>query len=172
MKKRVRGVSPRAVAASALLLLAVAGPAASTQHKRPFIDQVLSGPKTFKPGEWLELTPARPLRVVRDTQELTLYPDPPIQLVFDPPGSATLIPSDGRSADIEAELIDGKGVTHRSRPGVTHTMTGDLKITTRSLNFEDLPRDAAFVKVRVRSSGAYPVKKILWRCYNWGEVHH
>ena len=46
--------------------------------RKPFIDRELLGPVTLK-SEWLELTPEQPLRVARDTHELTLFPDPPIQ---------------------------------------------------------------------------------------------
>jgi hypothetical protein len=133
-----------------------------------YIDRELSAIVTLN-QEWLELIPEKPLTVERDTQEITLYPDPPIQMVF-ADNSSKLIPADGRSADIEAELIDGNNVTYRSSPGVSQTMTGDLQVTSRSLNFKDLPKDAVFKKVRIRSSSAYPVKKILWSCYNWAEV--
>src|SRR5688572_15029006 len=170
MESRRRGRSFWVIAGAALLLCA-GGAAALVQRKNPFIDRSLSGPVTLKGGEWLELSPDAPLKAVRDTQEITLHPDPPIQMVFKK-DSADLIPSDGRAADIEAELVDDEGVTHRSRPGVSERMTGDLRIVSRSLVFKDLPKDASFKTVRIRSSAAYPVKKILWRCYNWGEAHH
>jgi hypothetical protein len=84
-------------------------------HRNPFIDRKLSGPVTLK-SEWLEFNLTEPLRVARDTQELTLFPDPPIQMVTDP-SDKSLVPVDGRDADIEAELIGSNGVTYRSAPG-------------------------------------------------------
>jgi hypothetical protein len=87
-------------------------------------------------------------------------------------GTSDLIPADGRSADIVAELIGSDGITYHSRPGLSETMTGNLKVMTRSLGFEDLPDNVTYTKVRIKSSAPYPVSKILWRCYNWGEVHH
>jgi len=126
--------------------------------KNPFIDRKLSGRVTLT-SEWLELTPAKPLKIARDTHELTLFPDPPIP--------------DGRpTAKIEAELIGSDGTTYHSRPGIAQTLSGDLKITSRSLGFKDLPDNVTYTKVRIKSSTPYPVSKILWRCYNWGEVNH
>jgi hypothetical protein len=136
----------------------------------PFIDRQLSGPVTLT-SEWLEFKLTEPLKVARDTQELTLFPDPPIQMVF-ARGTSDLIPADGRNADIESELIGSDGIAYHSRPGRSETMTGNLKITSRLLGFKDLPNDVTFTQVRIKSSARYPVSKILWRCYNWGEVHH
>jgi len=126
----------------------------------PYIDRELSGPVTLN-SEWLELTPKEPLKVQRDTQELTLFPDPPIKTV-----DGNQIPP----ADIEAELIDSKGEVHRSSPGLSETLTGNLQITSRSLGFKDLPRDITYKTVRIKSSAPYHVKKILWRCYNWSDA--
>jgi hypothetical protein len=126
--------------------------------KNLFIDRKLSGRVTIT-SEWLELTPAEPLKIARDTHELTLFPDPPI-----PDGTPT--------AKIEAELIGSDGTTYHSRPGIEQMLSGDLKITSRSLGFKDLPDNVTYTKVRIKSSTPYPVSKILWRCYNWGEVHH
>ena len=163
----------------ALGLVVLSAPAgAQTQRhgkriplRRPFIDRELSGPVTVK-AEWLELSPNEPLRVARDTHELTLFPDPPIQMVIDPTGKRSLIPLDSRDADIEAELIGSNGITYRSAPGRSERMTGNLKITSRSLDFKDLIKDVVYTRVRIKSSAPYPVKRILWRCYNWHEVHH
>jgi hypothetical protein len=126
--------------------------------KNPFIDRQLSGRVTLT-SEWFELKLTEPLKIARDTQELTLFPDPPI-------------PDGGPNVDIEAELIGSDGTTYHSRPGVSETLTGNLKITSRSLGFKDLPDNVTYIKVRIKSSVPYPVSKILWRCYNWGEVHH
>lgn len=145
--------------------------ALSARIPSPYIDQQLAGTITLTP-QWLELTPKEPLRVERDTQEVTLFPDPPIKMVDDPTGRRSLIAADRRDAVIEAELIDSKGVTHRARPGVSETMTGDLRVTSRSLSFKDLPKDVTYTKVRIKSSASYPVRKILWRCYNWSEVNN
>ena len=162
-----------------VVCLVVLSATAGAQHPRhrkhrplrtPFIDRQLSGPVTLK-SEWLELNPNEPLSVARDTQELTLFPDPPIQMVF-ARGTSDLVPADGRDADIEAELIGSNGITYRAAPGRSERMTGDLKLTSRRLDFKDLPKDVTYTKVRIKSSAPYPVKRILWRCYNWHEVHH
>ena len=164
------------VVASLVVLSAQAGAQTSRHRKRvlprnPFIDRELSGPVKLN-SEWLELSPNEPLRVARDTQELTLFPDPPIQMVNDPSGKKGLIPLDGRNADIEAELIGSNGITYRSAPGRSERMSGNLKITSRSLDFKNLPKHVTYTRVRIKSSASYPVKKILWRCYNWHDVHH
>jgi hypothetical protein len=132
-----------------------------------YIDREISGPVTLNQN-WWELTPSAPLTIARDTHELTLFPDPPIQMVDDPTGKQSLIPADGRDADIEAELIGSDGKAYRST-GHSETMAGDV-ITSRSLEFKDLPNNVTFTKVRIKSSVSYPVKKILWRNYNWGSV--
>ena len=153
------------------LLASVAIAPACMFFRDRYIDRELVGAVTLN-QKWLELTPEKPLTVERDTQEITLYPNPPIKMV-----SANvkggLAPADGRPADmeIEAELIDSNNVTYHSSHGASETMTGDLVVTTRSINFKNLPKDAVFKTVRIRSSASYPVKKILWRCYNWAEVH-
>jgi hypothetical protein len=135
------------------------------------IDHELSGKVTLT-NEWLELIPKDPLKVERNTQEVTLFPDPPIKMVDDPTGQRSLIPADGRDATIEVELIDTNGMKYQSRPGYSRSMTGDLYVTSHSVDFKYLPKDVGFAKVRIRSSAKYPVKKILWRCYNWSDVHH
>lgn len=155
------------VTPAALLISATV--ASACMLLNPYIDRELTGKVTLT-GKWIELTPEEPLKVERDTQEVTLFPYPPIQMVFD--DNNDLVPADGRAADIEAELIDSNGATHRSVPGRSQTMTGNLKITSRSLKFKDLPEEVTYTKVRIRSSASYPVKKILWRCYNWSDVNH
>lgn len=143
----------------------------SARIPSPYLDYQLSGPVALG-QQWLEFTPEEPLKVERDTQEVTLFPDPPIKMVDDPTGRRSPIAADGRDATVEAELIGSDGVTYHSRTGYTQHMTGDLYITDHSVGFKDLPRDVTFKKVRVRSSAPYPVKKILWRCYTWSEVNH
>jgi hypothetical protein len=135
-----------------------------------YIDREISGPVTLNQN-WIELTLSEPLTIARDTHELTLFPDPPIQMVDDPTGKQSLIPADGREATIEAELIGTDGKTYRSTPGVSQTMTGDLKVTMRRLGFKDLPADVRYARVRIKSSVPYPVKRILWRNYNWSSVN-
>jgi hypothetical protein len=153
----------------ALVAIVAIAPACMFFRDR-FIDRELSGAVTLN-QEWLELTSEEPWKVERDTQEITLYPDPPIKMIIDYNAKGGLVPADGRSATIQAELTDSKGVTYYSSPGVSETMTGDLEVISRSLKFKDLPKDAVFKTVRIKSSVAYPVKKVLWRCYNWSEVH-
>jgi hypothetical protein len=138
--------------------------------RNPYIDRELSGPATLN-DEWLELVPKEPLKAARDTQEVTLFPDPPIKMVDDPTGKRSLIPLDGRAADIEAELIGSNGITYLSSPGESVIMTGDLRVTSRSLRFKDLPKDVTYNKVRIKSSATYPVGRILWRCFNWSDVN-
>jgi hypothetical protein len=165
-----RGAQSLWNASLVLLMLGATISPACTFLRYPYIDRELSGPITLK-LDWLEFTPKEPLKAERNTQEVTLFPDPPIQMVDDPIGKASLVPSDGRSADIEAELIDTNGKIYRSRPGLSERMTGNLKVTSRSLNFKDLPHDVTYKTVRIRSSAPYPVKGMLWRCYNWSSVH-
>jgi len=149
-----------------LFLLTQTSSAQTSRHRKHvlpknlFVDQQLSGPITLK-SEGLELDPIKPLQATRDTQELLLLPDQPFPK-----------PEDGHDADIEAELIGSNGITYRSAPGLSETLSGDLKVTSRSLVFKNLPQDITYTKVRIKSSTRYPVKKIFWRCYNWGEVHH
>ncbi|HEX8638139.1 MAG TPA: hypothetical protein VF692_08760 [Pyrinomonadaceae bacterium] len=138
--------------------------------KDRYVDRELSNAVTLN-HEWLELTLEVPLKIQRKAQELTFYPEPSIKMIIDHNAKGGLVPAVGRSATIEAELTDSKGETYHSSPGVSETMTGDLEVITRSLKFKDLPKDAVFKTVRIRSNAAYPVKKSLWRCYNWAEVH-
>ena len=160
----------RLMVLSVALMISAVVVSACSLLRNPFVDRELSGPVTLKP-EWLELKPDAPLKVVRDTQELTLFPNPPIKMVDDPSRKKSLIPADGRDADIEAELLGSNGVTYRSRPGVSEMMTGNMEVTSRSVSFEDLPEDITFSKVRIKSSAPFPVKGILWRCYYWRDVH-
>jgi hypothetical protein len=152
--------------AFAFFIAAVCGSACGLAY----LDVKLSGPVTLN-ETWLEVTPSKPLAIARDTHEIALFPDPPIKMVDDPTGKRSLIPADGRDAAIEAELVGSNGVTYRSTPGVSETMTGDLKVTSRSLGFKDLPDGVTYTRVRIKSSVPYPVKEIIWRNYNWGSVH-
>lgn len=164
------------VVASLVVLSGATGSGQTSKHGKhnppsnPFIDRQLSGPVTLT-SEWLELKPMEPLKATRDTQELTLFPNPPIQMVSEG-NTGNLVPADGRKADIEAELIGSDGITYHSRPGRSESMTGNLRIVSRSLGFKDLPKNVTYTKVRIKSSARYPVSTILWRCYNWGEVNH
>jgi hypothetical protein len=135
-----------------------------------YIDVRLSDAVTLN-HNWLELTPTKPLTVTRDTHEIALFPNPPIKMVDDPTGKRSLIASDGRDAEIEAELVGSNGVTYHSRPGYEQSMTGNLYVTQQSIGFNDLPDNISFTKVRIKSSVPYPVKEIVWRNYNWGSVH-
>jgi|ERR1043166_2440798 hypothetical protein len=135
-----------------------------------YIDVQLSGPVRLN-EDWLELTPQVPLTIARDTHEIALFPDPPIKMVDDPTGKRSLIPSDGRDATIEAELVGSNGVTYHSQPGYEQSMTGDLYVAQHSVAFKDLSGDITYIKVRIKSSVPYPVKRILWRNYYWGSVH-
>ena len=164
-----RTISSKIMRGAVLLMLMLIPTAVSAFmfQRDSFIDRQLSSSVTLN-NKWLELTPKEPLKIERDTQELTLFPDPPIKMIY----KKDLVPVDGRLADIEAELIDSKGGIHRSRPGLSETMTGDLRVTSRSLVFKDLPADLTYTSVRIRSNTKYRVKRILWRCYNWADVHH
>ncbi len=153
------------------MLASVTVASACVLLRNPYIDRELSGKVTLT-KEWLELSPQEPLQVERDTQEVAFFPDPPIKMVDDPTGKRSLITADGRDATIEVELIDSNGVTYQSRPGYSQSMTGNLYVTRHSLDFKNLPKDVTYTKVRIRSSTEYPVKKILWRCYNWSDIHH
>jgi hypothetical protein len=152
--------------ALALFISAVYGSACGLAY----LDVKLSGPVALNQN-WLELTPPKPLTIARDTHEIALFPDPPIKMVDDPTGKRSLIAADGRDATIEVELVGSNGVTYRSTPGVSETMTGDLKVTSRSLGFKDLPDGVTYARVRIKSSVPYPVKEIIWRNYNWASVH-
>jgi hypothetical protein len=163
-----RAISSWLIVAGPALLASVTVAAACASLKDPYIDRELSGKVTLT-NEWLVLTPEEPLKVERDTQEVALFPDPPIKMEYDPEKGEKAV--DGRDATIEAELIGTNGVTYHSRPGYEKSMTGDLYVTRYSVGFKDLPRDVTFKAVRVKSSAPYPVKKILWRCYNWSDVH-
>lgn len=142
-------------------LTVIGGSSAQRPRRNPYIDVQLSGPVRIT-QQWLELTPKKPLKVQRDWQEITLFPSPPIKTKD----------GNGPEFEIETELIDSEGRTYRPTPGLSETLTGNLTIVTRSLDFKDLPPDATFTKVRIKSNPPYPVKKILWRCYNWAEVNH
>ena len=135
-----------------------------------YLDVKLSGPVTLNQN-WLELTPPKPLTIARDTHEIALFPDPPIKMVDDPTGKRSLIATDGRDAEIEAELVGNNGVTYHSQPGYDQSMTGDMRVTRHSVDFKNLPDNVTYTKVRIKSSVPYPVKEILWRNYNWGTVH-
>src|ERR1043166_215101 len=152
--------------AFAFFIAAVCGSACGLAY----LDVKLSGPVTLN-ETWLEVTPSKPLAIARDTHEIALFPDPPIKMVDDPTGKRSLIPADGRDAAIEAELVGRNGVTYPSQPGYEQSMTGDLYVAQHSVAFKDLSGDITYIKVRIKSSVPYPVKRILWRNYYWGSVH-
>ena len=160
----------RSTAGPLLASLLVIGALSASACGLAYVDVQLSGPVTLNQN-WLELTPQKPLTIARDTHEIALFPDPPIKMVDDPTGKRSLIPSDGRDATIEAELVGSNGVTYKSRPGYGQSMTGDLYVTEHSVDFKDLPGNITYTKVRIKSSVPYPVKEILWRNYYWGWVH-
>jgi hypothetical protein len=153
-----------------MLLVIMAAMSSCRYVISPYVDRELSGAATLN-AEWLELNPSNPLKPDRDTQDVTLFPDPPIIMVENPNGQRDVKALDGRDAEIEAELIGSNGITYRSSPVLVEEMTRDLKVMSRTLHFPDLPKDITYVKLRIKSSVGYPVKKILWRCYNRSDVY-
>jgi hypothetical protein len=132
----------------------------------PYVDRELSGPVTLT-QEWMEFTPKEPLKAERDTQEIALLFDPPVKI--NPPIRTSPYPEDV-TYEIEAELVDSNDVTHRSRPGYSASGNGDSYIRY-SVGFNDLPKNVTYRIVRIRSRSPYPVQRILFRCYNWRDVH-
>src|ERR1051325_321429 len=120
--------APKRIAALVVFVNVVCGTACGLGY----LGVKLSGPVTLNQS-WLELTPPKPLAVARDTHEIALFPSPPIKMVDDPTGKRGLIASDGRDADIEAELVGSNGVTYHSRSGYEHSMTGNLYVTRHSV---------------------------------------
>ena len=155
-------------AASAVMLFVVIVSSTSANlFRNPFIDRELSGPLTLKP-EWLELTPIEPLRVERDTQQVTIFPDGPTKMVED---GFDLIPRNGHPVHVEVELVDINGITHRS-DGDEANLTGSRFVISRSFFFGKPSKDMTFKTVRVRSSVPFRASKIVWRCFNFSDVHH
>lgn len=133
----------------------------------PYIDREISGPVTLN-QEWLELTPEEPLTGYRDTQTVILYPE---GLRWDTVNERTgLFLRDGPPISVEVELVDRNGGTHRVN--ATEQATGKGDVSTMGFYFEEASKGMVYKTLRVKSSAPLKVKKILWRCYNSGEVLH
>ena len=133
----------------------------------PYIDREISGPVTLN-QEWLELTPKEPFTGYRDTQKVILYPE---GLRWDTVNGRTgLFLADGPPISVELELVDTNGGTHRVNG--TEQAIGHGDVFTMGFYFEGVSKGMIYKTLHVKSSAPLKVKKMLWRCYNSGEVFH
>lgn len=162
-------IKPKLFLAVGIALLVLVGGSTTFVVLRlvfPYIDREISGPVTVN-QQWLELTPKEPLTVYRDTQQIILYP---IGLRSDMVnGRESLILPDGQTISVEVELVDSNGDTHRIN-GTEQKV--NLDVLSTGFWFEGVSKDMTFKTVRVKSSAPLKLKKIVWRCYNSGEVPH
>jgi hypothetical protein len=150
-----------------LIIFAVPGDAQSRRSKKKssrFLDLTISGQVITSPGEYLVIVPEKALEPKRDYQQLMLIFAWHIKMKA---GGWDLILPDGKTATVEVDLIDQDGKIHQlTSPSAL--LSGSLDVDARMFSATDLPKDRIYKAVRIRSSEALTISKIVWRCYGIG----
>ena len=126
----------------------------------PYLDQELAGPTTIN-AQWLEITPKSPLRITRQRHLVALELDKSIRTGA---GDARLILPDGSIVRPQVELVSDDGKTYElNQPSLFAANTGE---TLAYFSGDDLPREKAYVRVRIRSDKPVRCNRMFWRNYN------
>ena len=126
-------------------------------------EQIVSGPVTLS-AEWIEFVPRKPLRPLKDTQDIVLDVDPSEGLIEDNLHSDRMQLSSGVLLHPQIQLVDELG-------NVFNAEISRYPVPSRYKNglsgyVSNLPKDREFTKVRVRSDSAVRLTKIVWHCHN------
>ena len=144
-----------------LLALALFGARLAFEIATTESEQIVSGPVTVS-TKWLEFTPGKPLRPLKQTQEIVLDVEPSEGLIEDNSHPERMQLSNGVLVHPEIELMDSQGNLFNAE--VSRYPVPSLYKNGLSGYVADLPNDRTYTRVRVRSD--YPVRlsKIVWHC--------
>ena len=159
----------KAGAAALLGCLAASGASCSLYRMfRPFLDRELSGP-TVITSQWTEITPTEPLRTCREHQEVVLDISGFEGQQLDLTNTGLKLP-DGSVVLFDVQMIDERMNVFTANG---ETLSGPLlgfSVHDELTRRESLPKDRAYVKVRIRSNRPIHSSRILWRCYNQSDM--
>ena len=126
-------------------------------------EQIVSGPVTLS-AEWIEFVPRKPLRPLKDTQEIVLDVDPSEGLIEDNLHLDRMQLSSGVLLRPQIQLVDELGNVFNAE--VSRYPVPSLYKNGLSGYVSNLPKDREITKVRVRSDSAVRLTKIVWHCHN------
>jgi hypothetical protein len=124
-------------------------------------EEIVSGPVTLS-SEWTEFVPRKPLRPLKQTQELVLDVEPSEGLVEDNLHPERMQLSNGVLLHPEIELVDAQGNCFNAV--VSRYPVPSLYKNGLSGYVADLAKDRTFTKVRVRSDFPVRLSRIVWHC--------
>jgi hypothetical protein len=151
-----------AVSLTLLVLVVLGGVDLLKRMMNPYIDQEISGPGVLS-NDWLEITPAKPLRADRIVQQVVIYVEKPI--TEEAYGWSLVLP-DGSRVTPEVELVAEDGNIYELNVPSSATYPNSVEALQRGFGFRGLPKDKLYRKVRLRSAKPVNVLKIVWRCYD------
>ena len=126
-------------------------------------EQIVSGPVTLS-AEWIEFVPRKPLRPLKDTQEIVLDVDPSEGLIEDNLHENRMQLSSGVLLHPQIQLIDEVGNVFNAE--VSRYPVPSLYKNGLSGYVSNLPTDREFTRVRVRSDFPVRLTRIVWHCHN------
>src|SRR5918911_1520521 len=129
----------------------------ANQRRSPFLDREVKGRTELSP-DWVGITPRLPLKPCREYQMVVLGLASPFVGEFE--AKAVRLP-DGSKVTPEVELVDMNGNVFPLKYG---GFRGRMNIYFS--NFDRLPKDREYRRVRIRSERPISCEKIFWSCYN------
>ena len=126
-------------------------------------EQIVSGPVSLS-SQWTEFVPQKPLRPLKQSQEIVLDVDPSEGLVEDNLHLERIQLSNGSLLLPQIQLVDSQGKVFDAE--VSRYPVPSLYKNGISGYVSNLPRDREFTKVRVRSDSPVRLSRIVWHCHN------
>ena len=125
-------------------------------------EQIVSGPMTVS-AQWTEFVPRKPLRPMKQFQEIVLDVDPSEGLIEDNLHPDRMLLSNGVRLSPQIQLVDSQGNVFNAE--VSRYPVPSLYENGLSGYFSNLPEDREFTKVRVRSDSPVRLSRIVWHCH-------
>jgi len=126
-------------------------------------EQIVSGPVSLS-SQWKEFVPQKPLRPMKQSQEIVLDVDPSEGLVEDNLHLERIQLSNARLLRPQIQLVDSQGHVYDAE--VSRYPVPSLYKNGISAYVSNLPKDLEFTKVRVRSDSPVRLSRIVWHCHN------
>lgn len=126
-------------------------------------EEIVSGPVSLS-SQWTEFIPGKPLRPLKQSQEIVLDVDPSEGLIEDNLHLKRIQLSNGLLLRPQIQLVDSQGNVFDAE--VSRYPVPSLYKNGISGYVSSLPQDREFTKIRVRSDSPVRLSRIVWHCHN------
>lgn len=128
-------------------------------------EQNVSGQMTLTP-EWVSITPPKPLRPAKQSQEIVLDVDPAEGLVRDNSNLKQIRLASGTVVRPEVQIVDQHGNVFTADWVVRYPTPSRYEHgVSVQFNEPDLPQDRDYTEVRVKSDKPLKLFRIVWHCH-------